>query len=562
MASLANDPRQLLAAALAQAGAGPAIDDDQPDENAAPVPTTPGTPYQPLINPPAPKGYSPPYGPPNLPGGIWGPRPRGGLAAALAGEPAPAPAPMTQVASTSSSVPLPASPSEAEETEQVSQAPQEDATITGYRTEHDAAVTQYKAALAKGDAALAAGNTDAAKIYFSAAAEQAKRAEAINDKAIEYNKPLKSVTAGQHVYNPSSGKYEQPVPEEESTRAPNQEEVARLTAAGHNPKNFQVTDGKLEPIAAEKGDSRGFGIIGEDQFGNKQYGFTDKTTGEVTPYRPPTGAPGAFSQNLDLHGDDFMKTLNPQIAGQVRAIVEGRAPYPTGMLLRTPYGQQLAAMVTQADPTFESGNSTARVAARKEFESGGPNSVAGTITSGNAAIKHLGELSDDAEALGNRPFPAWNMVANAFETQTGHPQATNFNNTVGRFGEEATKFYRGIGGSEADVQRDIANLGQNMSPDQIRGGIQKQANLMRDKIVAYQDRWHKVMGPLVPDFPIIDPSTQNVLNKLDKRAGSALPTQGSEPVSAQPSPRNVAPDVTGAPPRKGVYVPGKGIQWQ
>jgi hypothetical protein len=345
---------------------------------------------------------------------------------------------------------------------------------------------------------------------------------------------------GEWTVDTKTGKREQVSgTESDSTRAPNDEESARLVAGGKNPKDYQVNDGKLELIPSAKPDTRSFGVIGEDQFGNKQYGFTDKTTGEVTPYKSPaavSGVPGADAATANLHGDDFIKTLDPKIAGQVTAIVEGRAPYPTGMLLRTPYGQQLAAMVTQADPTFESGNATARVAARKEFESGGPNSVAGTITSGNAAIKHLGELSDDTTALGNNSIPLWNSVANAYETQTGDKRVTNFNNTVGRFGEEATKFYRGIGGSEADVQRDIANLSPNMSPEQLHGAIQKQANLMRDKIVAYQDRWHKVMGPMVPDFPIVDPSTENVLGKLDKRAGSVATPQGSAPTAPAAAP--------------------------
>jgi hypothetical protein len=291
--------------------------------------------------------------------------------------------------------------------------------------------------------------------------------------------------------------------------------------------------GALSQVTGTEGSKKELKVIGEDQFGNKTYGTFDPDTGEAKPLAAAGG--GAQSQGqgaLDLHGPDFIKTLPPNIAGQVTAIVEGRAPYPTGMLLRTPYGQQLAAMVTQADPTFESGNATARVAARKEFESGGPNSVAGTITSGNAAIKHLGELSDDAEALNNKSLPVWNAIANAYETQTGDARITNFNNTIGRFGEEATKFYRGIGGSEADVQRDIANLSPNMSPEQLRGAVQKQANLMRDKIVAYQDRWHKVMGPMVPDFQIVDPTTQNVLDKLDTRAGGARPVQGSAPAQA------------------------------
>jgi hypothetical protein len=267
-------------------------------------------------------------------------------------------------------------------------------------------------------------------------------------------------------------------------------------------------------------------VIGEDQFGNKQYGIVS-SEGKVTPYTPPAAAAQTAQSPLDLHGKEFIQTLDPRIQSQVTAIVEGRAPYPTGMLLKTPYGQQLAAYVTQADPSFESGNATARIAARKEFESGGPNSVAGTITAGNAAIQHLGELSDAAEKLNNTSIPMINSVANVFSAGAGHPQVTNFNNIVARFGEEATKFYRGIGGSEADVQRDISNLNPNMSPDQLRGAIQTQVNLMRDKIQAIQTRWHTVMGPMVPDFPIVSDKTEGVINKVNGRNSPAAEGQAA-----------------------------------
>ena len=160
-------------------------------------------------------------------------------------------------------------------------------------------------------------------------------------------------------------------------------------------------------------------VLGEDQFGNKVYGYppapgaapSAPSAAAPSAAAPVVGAPAAVAPGappapdpaelLNLHGADFLAKLDPGTAAQVKAIIEGRAPYPTGMLLKTPYGQRLAQYVTQADPTFEQGNATARVAARKDFETGGPNGVAGTITAGNTAIQHLGQLSDIVEKLGN-----------------------------------------------------------------------------------------------------------------------------------------------------------------
>lgn len=290
-----------------------------------------------------------------------------------------------------------------------------------------------------------------------------------------------------------------------------------------------VQGAAIDTTKMKEGNQANYQVIGEDQYGRKQYGYPPKP-GE----QPTAPAAPAQADAMNLHGPDFMATLPPNIQSQVKAIVEGRAPYPTGMLLKTPYGQQLAQYVTQTDPTFESGNATARVASRKEFETGGPNSVAGTITAGNAAIQHLGEASNAAEKLSTvssgslGPLTGMlNSGINAYQSGKQAPEVSNFNNIIARFGEEATKFYRGIGGSEADVQRDIANLSPTMSPDQLRGAIQTQVRLMTDKIQALQTRWNTAMGPMVPDFPIISGKTQGVIDKIGGRATLGGAPQGT-----------------------------------
>ena len=274
--------------------------------------------------------------------------------------------------------------------------------------------------------------------------------------------------------------------------------------------------------------------IGEDQFGNKLFGTIDKDTGKITPINAAAGQfPSTSAGASDLHGADFLSTLDPNLGAQVRAIVEGRAPYPTGMFLKTPLGQRLAAYVTQADPTFETGNATTRVKVRNDFNTGGPNSPAGAITAGNTAIGHLGELSDAAEALGNYDsgIPGNNYI-NSFKNAVaqsagGGTAVTQFNNIVGKYVEEATKLYRGTGGTESDIQRDISNLSPSMSPTQLKTAIATQAALIQSKTTALQDRWRQGMGPLVSDFPILSPSSQAALARVNQRANPA--TQAGAP---------------------------------
>ena len=112
----------------------------------------------------------------------------------------------------------------------------------------------------------------------------------------------------------------------------------------------------------------------------------------------PSSVQGLAPDAMNSHGEDFISLLDPATATQVKAIIEGRAPYPTGMMLKTPYGQKLAQFVTQADPTFESANSTARAKVQADYSTG---TLAKTNNALNTAIGHIKELNDTVDALGN-----------------------------------------------------------------------------------------------------------------------------------------------------------------
>lgn len=274
--------------------------------------------------------------------------------------------------------------------------------------------------------------------------------------------------------------------------------------------------------------------IGEDQFGNKLFGTVDQRTGQITPIASPaasgSGGPGVGGVDPNLHGPDYLATLNPAIASQVKALAEGRAQFPSGMGANSPMAQRLRAAVLQYDPNFDMANANARYKTRNDFASG---NAATTITAGNTAIQHLGELSDAAEKLGNTNVPIINAVKNyAFKESGGGIPLTQFNNIISKYVEEATKFYRGTGGNESDIERDIKNLSPNMSPAQLRAAIQAQIELLQGKVTALQDRWHQGMGATAGDYPIISAKSQAVLNRLAART----PDAGTAPTAAAQSP--------------------------
>lgn len=283
---------------------------------------------------------------------------------------------------------------------------------------------------------------------------------------------------------------------------------------GHG--NILRTIAKGEPV---KGTS--FGITGEDQFGSKTYGFINPQTQTVTPVQgQPNQNGAAIDPSLaDVHGEDFLTQLqntNPAVASQVRAIVEGRAPYPTGMLLKTPYGQKLAQFVTQADPSFESGNPAARTKMQADAATG---KLAQNNNALNTAIGHLGELSDAAAALGNGNYPKLNWAKNIFSTETGGTAVTNFNTIRDKVAEEFTRVYRGSGGSESDIKREIDNLNAANSPDQLHQAIAHMADLAQSKIDANSEQYKTVMGPLAKPRPMVSKKTAKTLDLLRQRAG-------------------------------------------
>lgn len=316
-------------------------------------------------------------------------------------------------------------------------------------------------------------------------------------------------------------------------------------------EGYIYKDGKVVK-AYEPDDSPKWGIIGKDKYGQPTYGYPPSREEAKAKAAAPTQTAADQPDLTDVHGEDYMGNLkksDPKMESQVRAIIEGRAPYPTGMLLKTPYGQELASHVTQADPSFEAGNATARVKIRNEFMSGGVGSPAGQISAGNTALQHAGEMSDALERMktpdgsfetlnklgeDNIPYVSYyaNKLHNAGVQGTpGGKDLNDFMTAKNHFSEEVTKFYAGSAGSEAERARALANLDAAKSLPELRSAIKTEANLMQGKVNALQERWRNGMGPLVPDFPLISKESQGAVGRIMQRdQSSAAPqAQGVDP---------------------------------
>lgn len=293
-------------------------------------------------------------------------------------------------------------------------------------------------------------------------------------------------------------------------------------------RNFYLT-GKMDD------GKRTFTAIGEDAYGNKQYGFVDTGTGKVTPIQGQNAAGNDMASNAvgALHGDDFLQTLSPEMAQQVKAYAEGRMPMPSGFALKSPYFQKMLQYITQYDPSFDAVNYNSRAKTRQDFTSG---KSAQNINALNTVIGHLQTLSDSADSLGNTSYPMWNSAKNAYENATGDPRINTFNTTRKAVVDELTRVYRGTGGSEADIKTWSDQLNAANSPQQLHSVIGRIGDLLESKINAMGETYNQGMGTTANPMNLVTPHAQQTLDTLRARAGETAPQSNqAAPAEAPPS---------------------------
>jgi len=295
-------------------------------------------------------------------------------------------------------------------------------------------------------------------------------------------------------------------------------------------------------------------LIGEDATGKKVYGYL-KADGTVVPVKIPAAEGEKPAVDPSLSGPDVLKAVDPGTASQVKAIVEGRSPYPANFFLKTEKGQQLASLAQQYDPSFEVGNYEARKKTQTDFTTGGNNSPASQITFGNTALGHLGRLNDAVDKLGNADtgIPGNNLYTaarNAINVSRGTAsELKSFQATKQNAIDEISKFYLSSGGTQSERDERVKQLSDSASPTELKAVIKEQAADILSKVNSLQGRWRAGMGDNVPDFPIIRGEVAPFLAKLglptgQKENAQSIPQRSSALARGQdraPLPEGVTP---------------------
>lgn len=250
-------------------------------------------------------------------------------------------------------------------------------------------------------------------------------------------------------------------------------------------------------------------------------------------------APG----DLTKTGDEYLQTLKPNLAAQVRALAEGRRAFPSAYALKSPQSQILVAAATQYDPTLDAANAATRVATRKDFTSG---KAAQNMTSINTAIGHLVTLRKAAQGLDNRALRAWNALANRALTETGDPAVRNFQIARQAVASELTRAFRGTGGSLTEVKDWEAAINAADSPAQLDKAIGQATELLTSRLESMQSQYQQGMGRSGDAMQFLTPKNQKSLESLLVGGGVETPAaetadvlQGA-PAGSAISPEDVA----------------------
>lgn len=198
--------------------------------------------------------------------------------------------------------------------------------------------------------------------------------------------------------------------------------------------------------------------------------------GSIPTLKPEKNADHPVYFNTTLTGDDFLKTLSPVDQAHVKALNEGREPFPTAkMMASNPYYERLADAVAQYNPDFDATAYNTRKTASAAFTTG----IQGRqLLAFGSAVKHLETLGSLIDALENKDTVQLNRLNNVWKTQTGQTAVTNFESAKGIVAKEIMKSIV-TGGGGVEERQELARLMDTAkSPQQLRGVVDTYHELM------------------------------------------------------------------------------------
>lgn len=241
----------------------------------------------------------------------------------------------------------------------------------------------------------------------------------------------------------------------------------------------------------------------------------------------PNGPAGASS---NLSGDEFLKSLPPQSASQIKALAEGRMAFPGAMALKTPYWQQMLGNVSQYDPDFDASNYNKRSQTAAAFSKGKQGDALRAI---NQATNHAVSLSGTIDKLDNSDATGANLVTPAVNaikrTILNDPTQGEFTQNATALASELRKVFSGSGGGNlTELQKWEESLPLNESKSQQKAYLSKGIDLLQGGIESLNGQYRAGMGPkadIMQNDSLIYPGTRAKLEQL-RGGGTTAPNGG------------------------------------
>ena len=237
----------------------------------------------------------------------------------------------------------------------------------------------------------------------------------------------------------------------------------------------------------------------------------------------PTQALGT-PQDAQTNPDDVLAKLPPNIGNQVKALAEGRMPFPSSFALKTPYWQNMLSAVSLYDPTFEAGDYNKRYQTAVAFSKG---KQGDSVRAANQTLAHMGLLSDSVDKLNNFNGMATplNSIVNPIEQAFGDPRQGLFEQQKQAVSSELRKVFSGTGGGGlAELEQWEKSLPVNASQEQQRAYLQSGTHLLGGALDALNNQYEAGMGHIANQKPLLSPTAKAVYDRLSNGQPSATTT--------------------------------------
>ena len=316
------------------------------------------------------------------------------------------------------------------------------------------------------------------------------------------------------------------------------------TVAATNPTALQQV---LPQMFGAK--QRKFTQIGEDMMGNKTFGFVDETSGKTYDAMGKEitgGSHGGGVAGIPMGPDgnpvtgpallQHLEKTDPATAAGVKGLISGDLNAQGRNL------QKLAPLAKLIDPTFDATQYPVRLKTRESYTSGKDFQETQAL---NTVAKHLHDLKDSAEGLGNSSVPIFNKAQNWFSDNfTGSPPLVKFRNDLVTASNELAKAYHGGHVSDSAYAAFNKAVNESQTPAEMKAAIGELGSLLQSKIEAKESGYRSSMAnaPLPSEYTAINDQARKRFQDINDWANgraqtSVAPVKVNSPAEAAKLPK-------------------------